>query len=98
MVTGNHFVSKEQRKNKSQICNISRYFSRKGKKLSRKCDCIGHNFEPWINLLTTKVQWSDLCLRFKFKGEGGGRRERGKEGRRGRKGEGEGRKGGGVCY
>ena len=33
LVTGNLFVSKEQRKNKSQICNFFRYFSRKGKKL-----------------------------------------------------------------
>lgn len=32
--------------NKSQICDFSRYFSRKGKKFSRKCNCIGHNFEP----------------------------------------------------
>ena len=48
MVTGNLFVSKEQRKNKSQICDFSRYFSPNGKKLSRKCDCIGHNFEPWV--------------------------------------------------
>ena len=26
--------------------SLSRYFSRKGKKFSRKCDCIGRNFEP----------------------------------------------------
>lgn len=42
------FVSKAHLKgeNKSQICDFSRYFSRKRKKFSRKCDCIGRNFEP----------------------------------------------------
>ena len=48
MITGNLFVSKEQGKNKSQICDFSRYFScNLGKKLRCKCDCIGRNFEPW---------------------------------------------------
>jgi len=32
-------------KNKSQICDFSGYFSRKGNKLSCKCNCIGRNFE-----------------------------------------------------
>ena len=42
---------KSEGDNKSQICDFSRYFSRKGKTLnSGKCDCIGRNFEPWVYL------------------------------------------------
>ena len=40
---------KSEDENKSQICDFSRYFSRKGrKKFSCKCDCIGHNFKLLI--------------------------------------------------
>ncbi|XP_068677331.1 uncharacterized protein [Montipora foliosa] len=41
--------------NKSQICDFSRYFNRKGKMCSRKCNCIAHNFKPCHFILLTKV-------------------------------------------
>ena len=42
---------KSRGKNKLQICDFSRYFSRKGKKkFTRKYDCIGRNFEPHLIL------------------------------------------------
>ena len=48
----NPFISKERRRKlKSQIWNFSRYFSPEGKKFSRKCNCIGLNFEPWVSSL-----------------------------------------------
>ena len=31
---------------KSKICEFSRYFSRRGKNFSRKCDCTGCNVGP----------------------------------------------------
>ena len=50
--------------NKSQICHFSRYFSRKGKKFSHKCDCcIGRNFEPCIWVVHQDSAWTeDQCF------------------------------------
>jgi len=50
---------------KSQICNFSRYFSRKGNKFSRKCYCIGHNFEPWT-CTRTLVCLAYICVGFSW--------------------------------
>ena len=62
MITGNLYVSKEQRTNKSQICDFSRYFSCNGKKLSHKCNCIDRNLEPchckWRTIHRQMVIWN----------------------------------------
>ena len=42
--------------NKLQICDFSRCFGGKWQKFSRKCDCIGRNFEPW---------WGNFLLEFR---------------------------------
>ena len=47
---------KSRGENKSQICDFSRYFSRKGNKFSRNCDCIGRNFEAWLCNITDSTQ------------------------------------------
>ena len=59
---------KSEDENKSQICDFSRYFSRKGKKFSRKCDCIGRNFKPCSEIRRGSapyevcLQENDLCM------------------------------------
>ena len=58
MATANPCGSKErQGENKSQICNFFSYFSRKGKKISGKCDFIGRNFKPCIMNFHLNVQF-----------------------------------------
>jgi len=56
---------KSRGENKSQICNFSRYFSRKGNKFSRNCYCIGCNFEPWT-CTQTLVCLAYICVGFSW--------------------------------